>query len=301
VADGDVPDAIADLDVALVRALIARQFPQWGELPIEPVASDGTDNAMFRLGECLVVRLARRTGAVEPLTKECSVLPRLQGLPLATPHVEGIGQATDSYPFPWLVLKWIEGAEPHAEAVADWDGAASDLARFLVSLRALPTDGGPLSGTQNHFRGVPLAVRDRLTRRSIAQIGDLLDAHVLLALWEQSLAAPEWARPPAWLHGDIKGGNLLARGGRLSAVIDFGLAGVGDPACDAMSAWTFLPAAARGTFRAELALNEADWVRGRGWALSTAVIALAYYREKNPAMHESSITTLRAVLDDGFA
>jgi aminoglycoside phosphotransferase (APT) family kinase protein len=300
VAGDDVPDAIAGLDVAVVRALICSQFPQWSELPIKPVASEGTDNAMFRLGESLVVRLARRTGAVEPLAKEISVLPCLQGLPLATPSIQGIGQATDSYPFPWLVLKWIDGAEAHAEAIADWNLAASDLARFLVSLRALPTNGGPQSGAQNHFRGVPLSVRDRLTRRSIAQIGDLLDAQALLAVWEQSLAAPAWEGPPAWLHGDVHGGNLLACGGRLSAVIDFGLAAIGDPACDAMAAWTFLPASARDRFRAELGLNKADWVRGCGWALSTAVIALAYYRDTTPAMRASSTATLQAVLNDGI-
>ncbi|MFD0338299.1 hypothetical protein ACFVH0_06330 [Streptomyces sp. NPDC127117] len=51
----------AELDVPLVRRLIGAQFPQWAELPLEPVDSSGTDNAMCRLGEDMPVRLAARS------------------------------------------------------------------------------------------------------------------------------------------------------------------------------------------------------------------------------------------------
>ncbi len=88
-----------------------------------------------------------------------------------------------------------------------------------------------------------------------------------------------------WIHGDLDARNLLVLGGRISAVIDFGGLGVGDPACDAMAAWKVLDAGARATFRRARAVDDATWARGRGWALAQAVSALSYYPpETNPAL-----------------
>ena len=66
----------------------------------------------------------------------------------------------------------------------------------------------------------------------------------------------------------LRTGNLLTVDGRLSAVLDFGGLGVGDPACDLVIAWTLLPHTARTTFRTALQVDEATWARGRGWALN---------------------------------
>src|SRR5439155_14751042 len=103
---------------------------------------------------------------------------------------------------------------------------------------------------------------------------------------------------PVWIHGDLTPGNLLVEQGRLSAVIDFGCLGVGDPACDLMVAWTLLSGETRDAFRAALAVDDATWARGRGWALSWALIALPYYLETNPVGVGSAWHTIDEVLAD---
>ena len=112
----------------------------------------------------------------------------------------------------------------------------------------------------------------------------MLDADAVTAVWEAALQAPAWRGPPVWIHGDLQSGNLLARQGRLSAVIDFGCLGVGDPACDVMAAWMLLSAETRDVFRAALQVDDATWARGRGWALSVGLIALPYYQSTNPVL-----------------
>jgi len=151
-------------------------------------------------------------------------------------------------------------------------------------LQQINLAGGPAAGEHNSFRGVPLAMRDAPTRAAIATLGSMVDAHAVTGAWEAALKAPDWASPAVWLHGDLQRGNLLAHRDRLSAVIDFGCLGVGDPACDVMVAWTFLSAATRDVFRSELGVDDATWTRGRGWALSFGLIALPYYENSNPVL-----------------
>ena len=86
--------------------------------------------------------------------------------------------------------------------------------------------------------------------------------------------ASTWTGPPVWVHGDVTASNLLVLDGRLAAVIDFGCAAVGDPACDLAIAWTFLFGESRDAFRERLPLDEGTWARARGWALWKALITL---------------------------
>ena len=48
-----------DTDVVVVLRLLATQFPRWAGLPLTPVPSGGTDNAIYRLGDDMAVRLPR--------------------------------------------------------------------------------------------------------------------------------------------------------------------------------------------------------------------------------------------------
>src|SRR6185437_12183536 len=87
-------------DAALVRRLLAEQFPDWAGLPVEPVRFFGTDNAIYRLGEELSVRLPRREHNVRALEKERIWLPRLAPqLPLAVPLPLAAGKPGAGYPF----------------------------------------------------------------------------------------------------------------------------------------------------------------------------------------------------------
>jgi aminoglycoside phosphotransferase (APT) family kinase protein len=267
-----------DTDAALVRRLLAAQFPRWARLPIEPVLPMGTDNALYRLGSDLVARLPRTEGTATTLEKERRWLPRVGPLlPLAVPVPLAEGMPAEGYPFPWSVYRWLEGENATADCITDPGRLASDLAEFVAALRRIDPTDGPRPGAHNFFRGEPLARRDEATRAAVASLGATVDAGAVTAAWEAALGAGEWNGPPVWIHGDLDSRNLLARDGRLAAVVDFGCLGVGDPACDVMVAWKVLPAEMRDGFRTALALDDATWARARGWALSQAVGALAYY------------------------
>ncbi len=286
-------------DAALVRRLLAAQFPRWAELPIEPVASSGTEHALYRLGDDKVVRLPRIVWATGPAEKEHRWLPRLAPhLPLAVPIPLAKGTPADGYPWHWSVYRWLEGENVTGDRLADQRQAATDLARFVRALQRIDPTGGPPPGEHNYGRGVPLAERDASVRAAIASLDSTLDAGELTAAWDASLASPVWHGPPVWIHGDLEAGNLLAIDGRLCGVIDFGCLGVGDPACDLLVAWTLFSGESRHVFRSALSVDDATWARGRGWALSTALIALPYYLHTNPVIVASARHKIDEVLAD---
>jgi aminoglycoside phosphotransferase (APT) family kinase protein len=293
------PDELAT-DVSLVRRLIDAQFPEWADLPIRPFDSAGSDNAIYRLGDDMVVRLPRRAGrTVDSLDKEVEWLPRLAPhLPLQVPVPLAKGMPGDGFPCRWAVYRWLEGETAAAELIIDARRAALDLAGFLSALQQIDPADGPLPGEHNFFRGVPLATRDEAVRSAIAALQSELDVPPVTAAWEAALDAPNWPGPPVWIHGDFADGNLLLTRGRLSGVIDWGGLAVGDPACDLIAAWSFLPAAKRRHFREALTVDDATWARGRGWALSVALIALPYYWTTNPVRVAYSWNRIREVLAD---
>jgi aminoglycoside phosphotransferase (APT) family kinase protein len=288
----------ANTDSSLVRRLLAAQFPQWADLPIEPVEPRGTDNALYRLGNDMVVRLPRRERTVGTLKKERTWLPRLAPyVTLAVPTPLAEGRPTEDYAWIWSVYSWLDGENATADQLADLGRAATDLARFVAALERIDTTGGPGPGEHNFFRGEAIGERDAAVRASIAALRDDIDLRAVIAVWEAALCAPQWKRPPVWIHGDLDSRNLLALDGRLSAVIDWGSLGVGDPACDVMVAWKVLSADSRDIFRTALSIDDATWARGRGWALSQALGALSYYTlETNPVLVRESRRWLVEVL-----
>ncbi|MER7579008.1 aminoglycoside phosphotransferase family protein [Kitasatospora sp. NPDC097691] len=283
------------VDAALVRRLISAQFPQWEHLPITPVGSAGADNAMFRLGPELAVRLPRVEWAAGYVRRERQWLPRLAPrLPLPIPAPLAVGRPAAGYPWEWSVLHWIDGVNPAVGVLAAPDALARDLAGFVNALRAVDPADAPAG-----HRSVPLASRDGATRAAIAQLAGSIDTAAATALWDKALRLPDHAGPPQWMHGDLTPGNLLlSRNGRLAAVIDFALMGVGDPTADLIAAWNLLPAAARPTFRAALRADDAMWARGRAWAFSIALVTIPYYRHTDQALTANARHVVREVLAD---
>jgi aminoglycoside phosphotransferase (APT) family kinase protein len=285
-----------ETDAALVRRLLAGQFPQWADLAIDPVVSYGTDHDIYRLGDHLAARLPRMRWATKQAAKEAEWLPKLAPhLPLAVPVQQATGHPAEGYPFEWSVYEWLPGENANG-TIDDLDQAAVELAAFVNALRHVDTTGAhprPLGG-----RGAPLSELDEQVRRSIEQLGDRVDANAALHSWEESLNAQAWDGEEVWVHGDLLPGNLLVVDGRLSAVIDFGGLNVGDPACDLQPAWNVFAGDSRTRYRAELQVDNASWLRGRGWALYQAVSALPYYWQTNPGMIRQASHALSQVLAD---
>ncbi|WP_372664758.1 aminoglycoside phosphotransferase family protein [Amycolatopsis kentuckyensis] len=263
---------MAVIDTALVRRLLRGQFPEWADRPITPLASGGTVNAVYRLGDDLTVRLPR---TAEDVAGERRILSVLGGLPVSVPAVAALGEPAEGFPRPWAVHRWLDG-EPAVEGAP-----ARGLAEFVTALRATCADGPPA------YRGKPLSSVDTGVRRAIDELsrtGEPFDADAALAAWTAALEAPQWTGPPCWVHSDLMPSNLLLDDGRLTGVLDWATAGLGDPACDLIPAWNLLTAADREPFRDAVGADDATWARGRGWALAMAVIQLPYYRHTNPVI-----------------
>jgi len=291
------PDEV-HIDTALVRRLIAAQFPQWADLPIRPVEVGGVDNRTFHLGPRMTVRLPSAARYTLQVEKEHRWLPKLAPLlPLPIPVPLAKGAPAEGYPWQWSVYRWLEGETATIERIADLGEFATTLAEFLIALRRIDPTGGPPPGQHNFFRGGPLTVYEAETRQALAALDGKIDTGAASAVWEAALAAT-WHGPPVWFHGDVAAGNLLLGDGRLSAVIDFGTSGVGDPSCDLAIAWTLFEGTSRDAFRAALQLDDATWARGRGWTLWKALITLAEHVDTDPLEAERARHVIYEVLAD---
>jgi len=284
-------DEQVDIDVDIVRRLIADQHPRWAGLPLVEVPSIGTVNAVYRLGDELCVRLPLQAGGVPSLERELEHLPWLATrLTVAVPEPVATGAPDDAYPLPWAIYRWLPGT------TADGSGGAAladDVAAAVTAIRALdPTDAPRAEGRWS------LAAWEPSVGRSLEALGGVIDVERAGAAWAAAVAAPLWDGPPTWVHGDLLAANLLVTDGRLAAVIDWGGAGTGDPAADLLPAWSGLDATGRARLRTVLAPDDATWTRGRGWALRTALTGLPYYPETNPGFAAMAGAMLAAVLAD---
>jgi len=259
-------DLRPEITEELVRRLVAAQFPQYADLTVSKVEPGGNDNRTFRIGTRLLARLPSATGYVASVDKEHRWLPGLAAhLSIAIPAPVGLGAPGEGYPFPWSIYGWLDGVDLNAATSVDRPQLARDLARFIRSLHAVDATGGPMAGEHSFYRGASLLHYDAETREA-----PRFDRHAE-RIWDAALAS-EWPHPPVWFHGDIAPGNILISNARLSAMIDFGTSGVGDPACDLVIAWTFFTPEERAIFAAEVDLDDDTWARARGWALWKALI-----------------------------
>lgn len=278
-----------EIEERLVRRLLVDQFPHWAELPLRKVEPVGTVNAVFRLGDEYSIRLARREGPTTPGGREFLWLPKLAPLvPLEIPVPIAQGRPNNDYPWFWEIHSWLRGETVPIEAI-DEIQAARDLAGFVLALQQVDPTGGPLG------RGIPLAQRDKDFRYWLARFnGD----PAVSAVWESALSVTPWNGPPVWHHGDLDARNWLVRDKRISGVIDWGMMGIGDPACDVMVAWKLHSPEARDVFLDATRTDDATLARARGWVVSQAVAILAYYTpQNNPILYNEAKSWLDLVLD----
>ena len=286
-------DDEVDVDHELVRRLLGTQFPELAVLPVEAVKSTGTVNAIYRVGDELCVRLPRVHAWARHLETELQWLPTLAPhLSLAVPEPVARGVPAHGYPFTWAVYRWRAGETFATDRVADEHQAAADLAQFVTEMRSIDPAGAPRSGR------APLRRLDAVTRSAIHSLRGIVDTDAVTAAWESALDSPAWDGTPVWIHGDLLPPNLLVERGRLTAVIDFGSVGIGDPAADVIAAWSVFGAGGRDAYRGALDVDDAAWSRARGFALHQALLIIPYYPETNPEFVAMAMRTVDEVLAD---
>jgi aminoglycoside phosphotransferase (APT) family kinase protein len=281
-----------DITADLVCRLIAEQFPQWVGLPLRTVASAGTVSALFRLGDDMLIRLPRRpsdaSGSDQELLRQLAAF-----LPVAIPSPVSEGLPTAEYPGRWSVVRWLDGENPVEDHLAEPGLLAGDLAGFLSAMWKVE-----LADRRPAYRGGPLTTLYERTTTAIERLRGVIATDVARSIWDHAVQLPAWDGPDSWIHADLMPGNLLTRNGRLTAVIDFECAGLGDPSQDLIVAWMLLPAGVRPVFRRVVGVDDATWLRGRARALSMALGHLHYYKHTNPVMAENARYTIREVLAD---
>ncbi|MGZ9584321.1 aminoglycoside phosphotransferase family protein [Paenibacillus marinisediminis] len=286
-----------EINTELVKTLIQKQFPEWMHLPIRPVEKSGHDNRTFHLGDHMTVRLPSGEGYAPQVEKELYWLPKLKpllSLPISTPLAKG--EPTELYPYPWSINQWIKGETVNHANAKNLNQFAADLARFLKELQSIDASDGPIAGAHNFYRGGDLSIYHDQMQAALEHLQALLPTDRLNDIWSTAMKS-KWTKRNVWVHGDVAPGNLLVQDGNLCAVIDFGILGVGDPACDYVMAWTFFDQESRSTFYEALECDEDTWNRARGWALWKALITYDGH-DKDSSMALEAKRTIDAILEE---
>jgi aminoglycoside phosphotransferase (APT) family kinase protein len=297
-----------EVDEDLVGRLLATLSPAYDGLPLRRFASSGSTNALFRLGDDLLVRVPRQPGGTATIEMEQRWLPFVApAVPVAVPEVVAVGEPVDGYSEKWSVVRFLDGEPPGlpAEGEAPRHELARDLAAVVTGLRGLETSPEALTDPSlRWYRSEPLAELDGEMRRLLDECREMegldLDLDAAERGWDDALGVPpaREAGRPRWSHGDLLAENLLSRDGRLAAVLDFGCLSVGNPAVDLAVAWELLDPPARETFREAVGVDDDEWRVGRGWALAMAIMALPYYWHSMPDRCANRLAMAHAILED---
>jgi len=297
------------IDADLVRGLVDRALPEYVGAPVRRLAASGSTNALYRLGDELLVRLPRQPGGSSTISKEATWLPVLAPLlPVSVPEVVAVFDPDRDYPERWSVVRWIEGAhpevvDPSTPVDSRREHLATNLATVLDALRQAEVPTGAIHERLWSYRGEPLATMDRATRENIERCRALedfdLDLDAAERIWADAMKLPGAADrvTPSWYHGDLAAENLLVQDGTLTAVLDFGGLALGDPTVDLVVAWEVLDPPAREVFRRQVGVDDATWLRGRAWALSISLM-IWYYWATMPGRRARCMRVARNILAD---
>ncbi len=296
--DGQVHDDEVAIDVEQVVALVADQVPDLVGLPVSPVDAGGTVNTIFRIGETVTARFARRPDDPDRMRRRlrrgaeaASEVRDVCWVP--SPEPLQIGRPGHGYPMPWSTQTWLPGSTATPTSDTGSTGLADDLIRLVKDLRSVDTRGRRFAGSG---RGGTLSDHDDWVDLCTRRSEGLIDTQAMRSAWASFRTLPAAAND-VMCHTDLIPANVLVEGGRLRGVLDTGGFSAADPALDLVAGWHLLGDALRERFRIGLGCSDREWERGRAWAFQQAAGAYWYYRDTNPAMAAMGRTTLGRVLD----
>jgi aminoglycoside phosphotransferase (APT) family kinase protein len=267
--------------IQTVRDLVSHQFPQWARLPITGFASQGTVNALFRMGDQLAARFPLQPAGVDEtrrwLESEAEAARELLGrTPFATPEPVAIGDPGAGFPLPWSVQTWLPGTTATEIDPGNSMAFGEDLATFIEGVRSIDTLGRTFARSG---RGRDLHAHDPWMQTCFQHSEKLLDVPRLRRMWAAFRELPRVAAD-VMTHGDLIPGNVLVSKGRLAGVIDVGGLGPADPALDLVGAWHLLEPKPRQVLRERLACDDLEWQRGKAWAFEQAMGAVWLLRRQ---------------------
>lgn len=284
-----------NIDVEIVEKLIQEQFPKWSSLFISPVKRSGHDNRTFHLADSMLIRMPSGPDYVAQIEKENKWLPILAkniSLPITKPIA--LGMPNRDYPYPWAINEYIPGETACNTNVRSLESFAEEIAEFLKELQTIDTTNAPTAGEHNFYRGAHPSVYQEEVNESLRDLKEILPVKDIETIWEESINSV-WKKEPVWIHGDIAPGNLLVDDGQLSGVIDFGIMGIGDPACDYAMGWTFFDKGSRTSLFKYI--DEDTQMRARAWALWKALIT---YRSENDEVSNNARDTINEIIEEYY-
>ena len=285
----------------MVHRLVRAQFPLWANEPVCELQTEGSSNAIFRMGSGLSARFPLRMRspqqALNSIVAERAAQRELaQVTTTRIPQTLSIGAPGFGFPLPWSIQTWLPGETATQVDVGGSMQFARDVAAFVLQLRSTPTQGRTFGG---RGRGGDLAVHDPWMEECFAKSEELLEIESLRELWMNYRSLQEHP-VETMTHGDLIGGNLLVAKGRLVGVLDHNSYGAADPSVDLVVAWHILDTGPRSVFREELRCTPLEWERGKAWAFQQAMGLVWYYETTNLPLSQMGRRTLaRLTAADG--
>jgi aminoglycoside phosphotransferase (APT) family kinase protein len=285
-----------DININIAKDLIRGQFPEYDNLPVFEFDSTGTVNSIFRLGNDYCIRFPKLKEYEDSILKEYRVLPYLsKKLTIKIPLPIKLGRPNGLYPVHWGVYNWIKGEPYDNNKITNFQNIIPELANFVKELHGINLlEDAPKSGRR------PLLELDTITIGALNASKEEVDYRKAIKIWKYLVNTPVWNNKPVWIHADLLKPNILIKDDHIAAIIDFGGAGIGDPAFDIIPAWAVFDRKNRTTFRKELNVDDAIWYRACGYALHQAALIIPYYRKSNPLFVKQAIDTINEIIADNI-
>jgi aminoglycoside 2''-phosphotransferase len=219
---------------------LARPLRQvFPDLPaVEPltVLGSGFSSLAVETAGGLVFRIARTPAAGLRYVEEYRILPLLQPhVPVTIPLPEWYLPASADFPFGLIGYRKLPGVplDPAAiTAQAQARDLAAQIGALILALHRLPVAQLALTDDFERRHAEWSAQRD--TALPALRAAMTTDEYQAIARWWDTFLVDDRMRDyqPAFQHGDLWFGNLLVEGGRITGLVDFENAGLGDPALD---------------------------------------------------------------------
>ncbi|GHV45553.1 acetyltransferase [Spirochaetia bacterium] len=283
-----------DINVEIVKNLIKKQFPEFKELPIFEFDSIGTVNSIFRLGNEHYIRFPKTKQYEDSILKEYRILPYIsKHITLEIPQPIKLGNPCSLYPVHWAIYNWINGEPYDNNKIADIQDIVSELANFINELHTISLlKDAPKAGRK------PLLELDKMTIDALNASKEEIKYTKIIKIWNNLVNTSVWNNKPVWIHADLLKPNILIKDNHIAAIIDFGSAGIGDPAFDLIPAWAIFDKESRNKLQKTLDINEDTWNRACAYALHQAALIIPYYRKSNPGFVKQAIDTINEIIID---